>query len=378
VYDQKKVSNNVTASSTTPTNPTVASQSETAIPDAVTAAELGTDAQSDDVADDNALTFEDATCELCGRAPTEHLLTTHDMGWRAPGEFSLVRCTHCDLIITTPRPVPASMPRYYADWYSHKTLAEQHEELRKAPYHKYVKWMRLKVLEKTGRLQQDAKVLDVGGGFGAQLEYYMDRRGMEATLLDFDPAVTENAMIKDRATIMSGDLLDADLPENHFDLVTLYETLEHVYQPKATLEAALRVLKPGGRLVVEVPDYGSPFRKLFGRFWFATMVPVHLHHFTKPSLQKVVKAAGFEPLRHVAVYTPFETSASIAVRYCEKRGLMVSDVTEASKVFKPPYKHVPFFLALAIWTGGFDFPWQFWAWLCNKTGVQALIARKPE
>ncbi len=304
-------------------------------------------------------------------------MKTRDLGWRKPGEFNLVRCENCNLIITTPRPVPTAMPVYYEDWYSYGSLEEVRAESANSPSNRYIAWVRLRTLERTGLLKRSMKLLDVGAGFGAQLAYYIRRRGVDGTALDADPVTTENSLLRDTAEVLTGDLLEAAFEAESFDVVTFYETLEHVYRPKATLEEAYRILRPEGRLVVEVPDYGSLLRKVFGRFWFAVMVPVHLHHFTKDSLRRVVTAVGFKPVRHVSMFVPFETSGSLLLAYCELTGASIYDASRLNRLLSSKRIHLPFFIFLFIWTLCFDFTIQSLLWLLGRSGAQTLIAVKP-
>jgi len=321
--------------------------------------------------------FEEALCPLCGRLPTDHLFTTRDLGWGKPGEFHLRRCRKCDLILTTPRPVPESMPLYYEDWYNYKPIEAVRSEHASGFFNRFVFWMRRKMLEKTGPLEPDMNLLDVGAGFGAQLLYYIRRRNVRGTAVDFDPTVTRHSLLGGIADVRTGDLLDLGLPANSFDVVTFYETLEHVYEPLLTLQETWRVLKPGGRLVVEVPNYAAPWRRIWRRYWFAIMTPVHLYHFTPDSLQRMVRGAGFRPIRHVAAYVPYESSASMMVLYCALTGAGIQDTTRTERVFRFPFKHAPFFLGIVTWTAFFDLSIQGLMWLMNSTGVQTLIAEKP-
>ncbi len=322
--------------------------------------------------------FEEGICELCGQPPTEPVLTgLYDMAWNKPGKFDLLRCKECGLILTSPRPVPADMPVYYEDWYGYKSLEEVLAEQNKSLPNRFIKRMRLNVLERTGPLEHGAKLLDVGAGFGVQLDYYIRRRGVAGTSLDFDPMTAEHSVVKDRAEVRTGDLLDAGFDAESFDVVTMYETLEHVYHPKAALEEAFRILKPGGRLVVEVPDFNSPLRKLFQRFWFAMMVPTHLHHFTEGSLRRVVAAAGFKPIRHAAMFVPFETTASLLLAYCHWSGASIYDVSRLGRLVRKRARHLPFFLCLTLCTFLVDLPLQAVLTAFRKTGAQNLIAVKP-
>jgi ubiquinone/menaquinone biosynthesis C-methylase UbiE len=303
-------------------------------------------------------------------------MTTRDLGWRKPGTFNLMRCEACDLIITSPRPVPADMQRYYEDWYTFGSVEEVRREQAQSASNKFIQSMRLKELEKTGPLARDMHVLDVGAGFGVQLRYFIDHRDIRATGIDFDPTTTDHSLVRDVADLRTGDLLDANLPADHFDVVTMYETLEHVYRPKATLDEAFRVLKPGGRLVVEVPDFGSPWRSLMGKYWFPVMVPVHLHHFTKGSLNKVVRAARFEPVHHTGVFVPFESAGSLLLAYSDITGASMYDVSRLGLALRRPW-HLPYLIFLLEWTVLVDLPLMCLLRMIGRTGAQMLIARKP-
>ncbi len=321
--------------------------------------------------------FEDAVCELCGRPPTQPIMRTVDIAWRKPGVFNLVRCEHCDLVITTPRPVPEGMHLYYADWYNFKNPEQVRHEAKHSLPNRYIQWARLKVLERTGPLARGCRLLDVGAGFGVQLDYYIEKRGVKGTALDFDPATSDRSFVKDKAEVRTGDLLSAGFETGSFDVVTLYETLEHVYQPKATLDEALRILKPGGRLVVEVPNFGAALRRLFRRYWMSIMTPVHLHHFTRGSLRRVVDAAGFETRYHKCNFVPFESTGSWLMLYCGKTGRRMYEVTSPDGLRRSKYVHLPFLGFLAAWTLLVDFNIQGPLSVLNASGAQTLIAVKP-
>lgn len=93
-----------------------------------------------------------------------------------------------------------------------------------------------------------------------------------------------------------GSLEALGLPAESFDAVTLWHVLEHVATPASLLEAIWRVLRPGGALLVSVPNFDSPEARATGPGWFHLDVPRHLVHFTPETLDMTLRAAGFEPL----------------------------------------------------------------------------------
>jgi 2-polyprenyl-3-methyl-5-hydroxy-6-metoxy-1,4-benzoquinol methylase len=85
---------------------------------------------------------------------------------------------------------------------------------------------------------------------------------------------------------------NAGFPDNEFDLVILWHVLEHIEAPGALLKEVARILKPGGTLLVAVPNFGSPESRLGGKHWFHLDVPRHRTHFTKATLGNALNKAG--------------------------------------------------------------------------------------
>src|SRR5205823_10757107 len=80
-----------------------------------------------------------------------------------------------------------------------------------------------------------------------------------------------------------------------FDVITMWHSLEHVHHPMKILREAHRLLVPGGRLLVAVPNIDSlPFR-WFGSAWYGLDLPRHLTHFAPWTLHLMLERAGFRP-----------------------------------------------------------------------------------
>ena len=94
----------------------------------------------------------------------------------------------------------------------------------------------------------------------------------------------------------------ADLPDAQFDLVTCYAVLEHTIDPLQFLQDALRTLKPGGCVVLLVPNYESWYRMIAREQWVWLVPPVHLQYFTPSSLTMAVQRAGLDDVECLSTY----------------------------------------------------------------------------
>lgn len=105
--------------------------------------------------------------------------------------------------------------------------------------------------------------------------------------------------------IVPGTIFDMKLPDAQFDVVTLWDVLEHTPDPKATLQECRRVLKPGGLLVVNYPDISSLVARGMGRKW-VFLLSVHLYYFTPATLQKMLGNLGFRVIKRRAHWQTLE------------------------------------------------------------------------
>jgi 2-polyprenyl-3-methyl-5-hydroxy-6-metoxy-1,4-benzoquinol methylase len=134
------------------------------------------------------------------------------------------------------------------------------------------------------------KALDVGCAGGAFVDAAR-RFGYEAKGLEPSSQLTASARTRG-LNVLQGTL-ESYHPSERYDLVSLWDVLEHVTDPTATLMACRELLNPGGVLLVNYPDVGTMQAKLAGRhFWW--FLSVHLHYFDRHSIHKMLEKTGFQ------------------------------------------------------------------------------------
>jgi SAM-dependent methyltransferase len=131
-------------------------------------------------------------------------------------------------------------------------------------------------------------LLDVGCGRGFFLKA-LTAIGLDCYGLERPEFQSESAL---PFQLFKGEWNDLPTPEAYFDAITFWHVLEHLEEPKAALDHALRYLKPGGYLVVAVPNYSSWQAQWFGRHWFHLDLPRHLYHFSQKWLTKELQPLG--------------------------------------------------------------------------------------
>jgi 2-polyprenyl-3-methyl-5-hydroxy-6-metoxy-1,4-benzoquinol methylase len=139
------------------------------------------------------------------------------------------------------------------------------------------------------------KVLEVGSSLGFTLQAFR-REGWDVMGVEPDRNAWRYATQKMDIPTINGTLEVSELPQEDFDVAVMLHVVEHVPDPIGTLRALHKVLKPGGHLVLETPRFDSLVFKLLGSHERSLRCDGHLTFFTRASLLRCCKAAGFVPV----------------------------------------------------------------------------------
>lgn len=205
-------------------------------------------------------------------------------------DSQIVVCRQCGLGRFSPTPSAGQIAAFYPDDYYGDTgrkfegLVETLVRIVAARQARFL----------TRGLSAGARVLDVGCGRGVMLRAFADR-GFEVHGTEFSAAATRGADPRAKLHITSR-LADTALPAESFDQIVLWHVFEHLPDPRETVEEIHRLLKPGGKCVIAVPNFSSLQARLTRAGWFHLDPPRHLFHFPVAALRRLLEQTGFECL----------------------------------------------------------------------------------
>ena len=232
------------------------------------------------------------TCLACGSSlEGARALETPDRKEIAPpGTYRILVCPKCGGGNTEPRVPADELGPYYAseEYGPHVSGGVM------SPLFGFAMSTRLRTSRLFGPLRrsQPGRLLDVGCGRG-DLGAALIRRGWEVSGLDASPRACEAAAARG-VDARLGTLESTELPAEHYDAIVFHHALEHVVDPIASLEAARSALRPGGTLLVGVPNFGSNRAARYGEDWWLLELPRHRFHFTEEAIRIALERAGLE------------------------------------------------------------------------------------
>ena len=238
-----------------------------------------------------------SACLVCGSAGASPVFQGSDRLYHTTEKnFSVVRCSSCGLLRLDPVPPPEELPRYYPGnyWFApdEGTASRLEEAYRRLVLRDHVHF----VVQALGHSKARGPLLDVGCGGGLFLGM-MRERGFRVLGLDNSRDAASIAWHRHQAPAMVAMLERVPLRAGSLGALTMFHVLEHLYDPRAYLLAACRLLQPDGRLVVQVPNAACWQFRLLGHAWNGVDVPRHLFDFRDSDLEKLIESCGFEIVR---------------------------------------------------------------------------------
>ena|SRR3989344_3814760 len=212
--------------------------------------------------------------------------------WGAKDGFVFHRCPSCGFIFTTSIP-ETTAPLYSQDYFQGATKGFGYVDYDrdKSPMRRTFE----RYLDEIERYASNkGRLLDVGAATGYFLELAA-KHGWQTHGIEISEYAASVARAKGLA-VRTGTLETVEVPQSSCDVVTLWDVIEHVPDPKAALRRIHSLLRPGGLLAINTPDGTSLLAKLLKARWHLVVPPEHLFFFGPRNFQKLIEPIGFEVL----------------------------------------------------------------------------------
>jgi 2-polyprenyl-3-methyl-5-hydroxy-6-metoxy-1,4-benzoquinol methylase len=231
-------------------------------------------------------------CLLCG---SERFRTEFE-----EPPWSVRRCERCGLGWVSPRLDEAGLAEIYKSddyWRSPSPKTQGYTDYR-GDERLYLDTFRKRLRFVLRDHPRRGRSLDVGCAAGfcmaAARELGFDAHGLEISETIAEHA-REHFGFGDRVHVST--LQDAPYPDHHFELITMWDVVEHVPDPVSLLSRARELLAPDGLLVVETQDIDSRFARALGPRWHHYKHEEHIYHFTPSTVRTLLGQAGFDVSR---------------------------------------------------------------------------------
>ncbi len=242
--------------------------------------------------------FENIKCNLCGSNNYKIIIKNKydkekqedlKIKFRSSGDETLidqvVKCNNCGLIYINPRIKSDNIIKGYSEGKDEAFVSQ--EEGRIITFERC-----LKIVEK---YKKEGKILDIGTAGGTFLNV-AKKRGWSVYGVEPNKWLCEWGKKNYDINIKQGTLLDHKFENGFFNVITLWDVLEHVPDPKKILEECYRILKSDGLLVINYPNIGSWISKVMRSKW-VFLLSVHLYYFTPKTIKEMLKKTKFSIIK---------------------------------------------------------------------------------
>jgi 2-polyprenyl-3-methyl-5-hydroxy-6-metoxy-1,4-benzoquinol methylase len=286
-------------------------------------------------------------CPVCRHKGARQWLRGPDRFHGRQEQYRLSRCQACSMVWLRNPPEPSEMHLHYTDAY-HKLISAAGQN---SPHRWRARKSAFTPYKRSGAL------LDLGCSSGA---FLASLKGEPWRLygIEMSAETAKTAEARSGAHVFVGDVADAPFQPESFDVITCFDVLEHVYDPRQVMAKVGAWLKPGGIFYVLVPNIDSAEARIFGSYWHGLELPRHLSHFSPASLKHLATLVG---LCEVSVETHRNPAVGTSLRY------VWDDAFRAVGIHRTP----------AAYRSEAGFAWRAGRKLLRMTVLRALLAMAP-
>ncbi len=260
--------------------------------------------------------FEQICCEICGHDDRMLLASRTDLFLGGDIVFHMHKCLKCGVIYQYPRPTSAKMVDFYPSEYQQYTHGVHKENNLARFFRRYGLQKRCKIVMK---YLSNGRLLDVGCATGDFLSEMRLQPQWKVVGIEPSHAAAVYAHKEVSLDIVAGFLNNPPFAQHSFDVITMWDVLEHVYNPQVVIHRAANLLRPGGILIVNHPNLDSIDRRIFKNVWLGYELPRHLYLFPSNLLQSLMVKAGLIEITRKSVYGSHAATASSLMFIIEKR-----------------------------------------------------------
>jgi SAM-dependent methyltransferase len=221
----------------------------------------------------------------------------------SPERYAFLECRRCGSLSADPLPAPQEIAALYPASYMFRWAqapGRLQRLVQQAAWWAYHRWVYheavASVIKLSGR--RSGRLLDVGCGSGIHLRQFR-AAGFEVEGVEISPTDCEAARQSVGCPVHQGTLASVPLPTAQFDVITLFNVLEHLLDPREEIRRIWRLLKPGGWVVLQFPVADGWQPALFKDRWRDIReVPRHLSIPSTPGVSLLLCEAGFVGVQH--------------------------------------------------------------------------------
>ena len=249
-------------------------------------------------------------CNLCGSTSVAPLYP----------ELGMIRCLDCGLVRADQVPAREKLDRLYSEKYfrSSDSGALGYDDYG-ADRAKISKTFDKRMGEIEQWLGQKGSLLDVGCALGFSLDVAR-RRGWDPKGIEISRFACEYARTDLGADISCGSLSEIDLDPESFDVITMWDYIEHSPDPAGEFQRAHGLLKRGGMLVLTTPNIASLPARIWGSRWMGIKQEEHLYYFSPATISRLLSKHRLKPvyIKHVGKYIDIDFFIKRTGLYSEK------------------------------------------------------------